>query len=278
VNIARLREPAALENLKQFLGQHLGTPYVARLSVPSKRFSENEKIQFLPMIFGLLPRGGALRSSVYVEVKPLIRAHLQEIGVPNNELLVDLLKELCDNFDRTQPNDPTIRRFRPRKLGMADLRQDQQLYRRILTAQNRRCAVCGVLFQGTVLETLDHIIPWRLGGDPPDGSNWQILCSPCNGGKSDLISSIALVEYFNWVYADTKDVVPDLSENRISLRSRYLALTCLAGCQLESCQSGPSSAELVIVRKAKDGFSVLDHLAVFCENHVSSVEYPMLTS
>lgn len=274
----RLRDAETLGNFVQFVGQHLGRQYILRLPRAYQKFSEAQKLEFLPLMFGLMPRAGALRSSAYMEIKPLIREHLRHLEIPDEDLLVDLLKDLCDNFDRTQPNDPSRRRFRPRKFGIGDVRQLQPVYARLRESQRYRCAICGAAFDGKVAETLDHIIPWRLGGDPPEGSNWQILCKPCNDGKSDLISSIALVEYFNWVYADTKDVVPDLSENKISLRSRYLLLSCREQCELETCKMGPTGAELVIVRRAKTGFSVFDHLAVYCVAHVESASLPVLTA
>lgn len=57
------------------------------------------------------------------------------------------------------------------------------VYRR----DNYTCRFCGkspVTHPGTVL-VLDHVVPWDSGGETVM-ENLQILCEPCNGGKSNL--------------------------------------------------------------------------------------------
>lgn len=47
------------------------------------------------------------------------------------------------------------------------------------------CACCGNWIPKTVA-TLDHIIPWALGG-PATWGNAQMMCRTCNGSKSDNV-------------------------------------------------------------------------------------------
>jgi 5-methylcytosine-specific restriction endonuclease McrA len=266
--MSRLCSATAVAALKQFLGQHLGAQFSSRIQA-KRRFSEAEKLEFVPLIFGLLPRKAAIRDSVYVEVKPAIREHLERVGVPCDDLILDIVKVLCDNFDRSKPSDPGSGRIRPRKFGLADLKQRPTVYNSIRRSQGGRCAVCGVQFLGDAVETLDHVVPWRLGGDPPDGSNWQLLCKPCNEAKGNLISSLVMLESHNWVYSDTNKPSAEYLDQAISSRSRFLALATFAKCQHAACGAGPSNTELFVVKTVPSGFSVFDHLSVYCEPHAA---------
>jgi len=65
-----------------------------------------------------------------------------------------------------------FRRFAARRPIPDEVRQ--QVYRR----DGYRCVTCG----STDDLTLDHIIPWSLGGSD-DASNLQTMCRPCNCRK-----------------------------------------------------------------------------------------------
>lgn len=258
-------DPSLVGKLKAVLARYLGVPQEP--GSPSPSFSESDKFEILPAVFALMPREAAMRTDPYQEIKPLIRKHLVDLGVTTDDLLVDLIKVLCDNFERTRPTSDLGGRTRPRKASISDLRQQIGLYKRIRESQNHRCAACGANLNSTQ-ETLDHVIPWRLGGDPAEGANWQILCEICNSGKSDLLTSFMLPEYFNWIYTEKTGQSVEYSIGMISRRTRYLALSASPKCSVPGCPATAATAQLYVVRQSEHGLSVFDHLEVLCEQHV----------
>jgi hypothetical protein len=267
----RLRDPAMLLSLTQYLAQHLGTQYLQRLPTTRRDFSEEEKWRFAPLIFGLMPRKAAVRDSIYKEIKPEIRSHLALLGIEPDDLLVDLIKEMCDNFDRSRPANPAVPRIRARKASIGDLRLQSTLHQKIRTTQNQRCAVCGVLFTQGTPETLDHVIPWRVGGDPADGANWQLLCGPCNEAKANFFCGFAMIEYSNWIYVDSRYKERIYPDDYVSTGNRFLVLATARQCRSPGCTVTPRDSELFIVRSMATGFSVFDYLSVRCAAHVAEV-------
>lgn len=265
--MSRLVDKATLMNLQSFAGFHLGEQHHASIDIEiALSCSESNRLQLLPHIFGLMPVDATFRKSPYIEVKPIIAQHLEGLGVEPTSTLVAIIKDLCDNFDRTRFRDgpPALR---PRKQSIGDLRQQPTLYKLIRERQGRRCGVCGTEFSaGPREETLDHVIPWRLGGDPPGGWNWQLLCRRCNNAKDTLIAAYATPEYFNWIFPDPIGR-HDAQGIDINERGRYLALRHFGHCQVERCGRGPSDDELRVARRCRTGFSVLDHLSVVCTRH-----------
>lgn len=226
----------------------------------------------LPLLLGLIPRPAALRAERYASVKPLIAAHVGDLGGDaSDELLVDLIKEMSDNFDRTRPRDDP--RARMRKASIGDLRQIPNVYRRVREGQGARCAVCGTTFSsGAYEETLDHIIPWRLGGDPPGGWNWQLLCRRCNEAKSTLFGAVATAEYWNWSFDDLCKVKDPSGVDSVSPRLRYVVLSTLRRCQHPFCDVDPTRGHLLVKKRFASGLAVYDHLSVFCEEHAAGAE------
>lgn len=265
----RLADPKALLNLQNFLGYHLGEQHHPHINVADAiACNEEVKMSFMPLLFGLMPATAAFRESSYIQVKPIIAHHLVDIGVEPSPLLVAIVKDLCDNFDRTRFRDgpPSLR---PRKASIADLKAQPELYKKIRQHQGARCAVCGTNFGGGPLEeTLDHVIPWRLGGDPPGGWNWQLLCRRCNNSKDTLVAAYATPEFVNWIYPQPIGQ-KDCAGLELHERGRYLALRHYAKCQAEGCENGPREAHLQVARRYASGFSVLDHLTVLCTEHIS---------
>ena len=265
--MSRLADGEALRSLQNFFGYHLGEQHHAAIDiVDAKACPEATRMSFLPMLFGLMPVAATFRASPYLEVKPLIIRHLLDLGVEPSPVLVAIVKDLCDNFDRTRLREGPAA-LRPRKNSIGDLRAQPDLYKRIRDRQGVRCAVCGTLFSaGAKEETLDHVVPWRLGGDPPGGWNWQLLCRRCNNAKDTLLAAYATPEFSNWIFPD---LVSRAGANGINLneRGRYVALRHFTRCQAEPCTAGHHNSELFVVRKSESGFSVFDHLTVVCEHH-----------
>lgn len=265
--VARLQETVAVDRFVSILGYHLGEQHHYRIDVDAAlAASEKDRFQCVPLIFGLIPKPAVFRADATSAVKPMIREHLKSFGLDENELLVDVLKDLSDNIYRTGYSAGPAR-TRPRKASIADLRQQPELYRSIRAKQGARCACCGCLFGlGDKEETLDHVIPWRLGGDPPGGWNWQLLCKRCNGAKDTLVSALTLPEYQNWIYSD---FVRTLQPNAdvISERGRYLVLKYYGRCQVPNCNAMPATQELAVTKNSSAAFPVFDHTSVACVEH-----------
>ncbi|MFV8668972.1 HNH endonuclease, partial [Ralstonia pseudosolanacearum] len=264
--------PMSLRRLECFMGYHLGAQHHALIDVElAQACSEADRMSFLPQIFGLMPLEATVRNNPYMEIKPLISQHLRAIGVPPSETLVGILKDICDNFDRTRWREGSAR-ARARKGSIGDLRQHPALYGRVKSRQGRRCAVCGTPFSGgSEEETLDHVIPWRLGGDPPGGWNWQLLCRRCNSAKDTMISAFTTPEYVNWIFDDLLQVKASEAGSFLSEKGRYLALTHYKICQHPGCTYSAKSRRLVVKKSQVTGFAVFDHLTVLCDEHESHV-------
>ena len=223
----------------------------------------------MPYVFGLAPAQALFRDSKNDEVKPLIVEHLKALELVPTEPLVAVIKDLCDNFYRSRPlNESGYARVR--KASISDLRQQRELYRRIHQGQGERCAVCGVRFSsGPAEETLDHVIPWRLGGDPPGGWNWQLLCRRCNHAKDTWLAAYSVPENQNWIYKEIAQMT-SLGSGDVGERGRYLVLRHFGKCQEKGCDATPKSSELRVVRNSPLGLPVFDHLTVRCVKHADA--------
>lgn len=253
---ARLVDPEALSLLVLHLSRHLGARFATRVAHDTRVLSPADQLRIVPLVFGLLPRSAVVRDRYDVRVKPLIAEHLASLGAPQDPVLIDVLKEVADQYFRTTPDR------RPRKYGIADIRAgDPRTYRRIFESQNGRCAVCGMSLSGEE-ETLDHILPWRLVGEIVDGSNWQILCRACNGGKSSFLSSLQPAEALNWIYDEASSI------GGPSLRTRYLTLIRAGACGHPGCGRSPRDRQLHVRPRGADALPIVDHLSVVCEEHL----------
>jgi hypothetical protein len=227
------------------------------------RWTEEERMRVVPLVFGLLPLRAVAADDVYLHVKPLIRTRLSELGIAEDGELVDILKVIADQYRASEPGRRTFRR----KATIADLRVRQPLYREMRMRQNARCAVCGAHFSETE-ENLDHRIPWRLLGDPQGGLNWQILCRWCNSGKREWLSCLQSAEAWGWIYRTVRIV----NRRYISPESRYIVLAQRRGCQFEGCSAGPMESRLVVGRHSESALPVADNLVVRCQNHVDDID------
>jgi 5-methylcytosine-specific restriction endonuclease McrA len=254
---ARLTDQTSVEYLKAHLCAHgaLGT-YRALRAVP---LTELEKFQLVPLVFGLMPSSAYTNRRPDAAIKPLIETHLTTLGLPRDQLLTDVLKSVCDQFWETR-RDGSGRRLK-RKYGMRDVRPMTRMYRALVDRQRSRCALCGATLTRSN-ETLDHIVPFRLVGDVPDGSNWQILCQACNGAKGNYVSSLQATHAYNWVYStDTVPIATPPAE------TRFLIYAQAGRCTADGCAVTPTTGALFIEKIRDTGLAVADNLTVRCAAH-----------
>lgn len=257
----RLVDPESISLLVLHFSRHLGNRFAEQVSDDTRVVDEISRLRIVPLVFGLLPRPALLRPRYDIPVKPLIIKHLNALDVPADGRLVDVLKCVADQYRRTLPGPE-----RPRKWGIADAKaSDMRVYRNLISRQCGRCVYCGAGFSGSVDESLDHVVPWRLVGDIGSGSNWQILCRDCNMGKSSFLSCAQSQESFNWIYSDDEK----LSFDQPNLRTRFSALAQQGLCSELGCTENSRTSRLHVVPRIKDALSVVDHLKVICDVHFS---------
>ncbi len=192
-------------------------------------------------VFRLLPE-----ACLYLEppeAKPVIRQHLTNLGLEPHESLVSAIKFFCDQFRASRSG-------RKRKPGITDVyTRYPHLFRKISGEQNNRCAYCGIRIQYGGDMQLDHIIPWYLGDDPPDGRNWQFTCGPCNLGKS-------MWPYYSLSRCGSNWIGPD-SEPALSLDVRFAVLARDGACVKTGLL--PTQGELTVEKVVTSGCWVLDN-------------------
>lgn len=166
-----------------------------------EKVTELQKLRIVPLIFGLLPLKAFKLGRIKQPVKQAIADHLRNVGVLPDDTLLSVLKNVADQYSATDTLSP--RGFS--KMGIANIRALQASYKKLKSRQQGRCSACGARLLDECDETLDHILPYRLVGDIPDGANWQILCTPCNQGKSEYITSLQSREAHGWIYGRGTD-------------------------------------------------------------------------
>lgn len=254
----RLRDKSALAILKNLFLTYGGIP--GKPPATHKELAEWERLKVVPLVFGLQPADALMRKSPHQEVKPSIRSHLSALGLEPDEELVEILKRIADQYLKMRLN-------RGRKWGVSDIKAaNLSLFSAIARRQGNRCAVCGIPFGDKERETLDHVLPWGLAGDPIDGSNWQLLCERCNVGKGSFLATLQSQEAFNWVYTCR---LSDLSAANNRER-RYVVLACAGRCSEAGCGATPRTARLRLVKTLESGLAVADNLQVVCELHVKT--------
>lgn len=235
------------------------------------QFTERQRLEVIPLVFGLLPRRAIFRSRGVTRIKPFIVDHLISVGIGGGDSdLIDIVKEIADQLYYAMRNQR-------RKWGVSKLRvSDRDLYRKLQDNQRKRCAVCGVLLH-CVDETLDHKIPFRLVGDVPDGSNWQLLCDKCNRGKSSWFSALQPPCVGNWAYEDldaddlTGEVIDiESAFGRVGETLRYCVLASGRQCEANGCGRTARDGPLAVVLQTTTGLPVMDHMQVRCEEHAGS--------
>lgn len=176
--------------------------------------------------------------------KPVISKHLESMGVKSDEKLVRAIKFFVDNF-RAKARSEQL------KTSITDVYvRFPRLYDSILERQNGRCAVCGTRLTYGVNMQLDHVLPWHLGDDPSDGSNWQFLCDACNRGKGVLPHYSLSPLQANWLKPN--------ASGQLGEEVRYAVLKRDRRCARSG--RGPAEVELCVVKRFPTGCWVLDNL------------------
>jgi hypothetical protein len=101
----------------------------------------------------------------------------------------------------------------------------------------------------------------------PDGSNWEIMCEPCNAGKADVLSYHQIPASLNWVYSSNSIKEPLWHLSILHKQTRYVTLMRFQRCYHDDCQAGPSDAYLRVISRDGDGLLIPDHLIVECDRH-----------
>jgi 5-methylcytosine-specific restriction endonuclease McrA len=185
------------------------------------------------------------------EEKPIIRQHLQALGLEPTDKLVSAVKLLCTNFRAKREGGS-------RKPGISDVRvKFPHLFQKIMAEQGERCWYCGERLTYGENAQLDHVIPFFLGDDPPDGSNWRFACETCNRGKGRFPYYSLIAVGANWI--DT-DVSKELSQ-----AVRFAALARDRRCT--QCGVAPREERLHVEKVIASGCWILDNVRTLCERH-----------
>lgn len=258
-----MTEVGLVGNLADLLEGH---GVLGRSSQGRVEFDEVTRWNVLPLVFGLLPRQTIARGSLYEPLKPHIRSHIAQVGFESENLLVDCLKAVGDQIWQV------VHGRQLRKAGVASVRASGD-YDLLVGHQRGRCAVCGVDISADSDVQLDHRLPWLLVGDPVDGSNWQLLCPPCNRGKSAYVSALQMREAYNWIPRQHLTLVAESEgalDDSIPLTLRYAVLAILGSCS--TCGRTPSEAALHVRLASLSALPVMDHAVIVCEHCTSSAE------
>ena len=189
------------------------------------------------------------------EDKPVIRRHLTALGVPVDEDIVRAIKFLCENF-RNQ------RLGNVKKFSITDVYiKSPGIYGNLMRSQSGRCCICGEYIVYGQNMHLDHIVPWHLGDDPVDGSNWQLLCVSCNRGKGVYPYYSMQQTGFNWIRP--------AANNTLTEQVRYASLVRDGGCKLTGKKA--SMTRLIVVKKVPSGCWVFDNTMTIAESEFTKL-------
>jgi hypothetical protein len=170
------------------------------------------------------------------------------MGIAADAELVSAIKLICENV--------RAKRRGARKFSISDIRvRFPHVFRRIWDAQAGRCAYCGIVLRYGDDATLDHVVPFHLGDDPVNGSNWRFACPVCNRGKGAL-------PYYSVGTASTNWMPPDRFGEGLSEEVRFAALARDGRCT--ACGRLPTEGELEPRLLVSTGCWILDNLTVRC--------------
>ncbi len=258
----RLLNLSTIEIFKSLFISH-GLPSNRQVS---REFSELDRMEVVPLVFGLMPRSAIYRERKDQQIKPEIREHLISLGFDSiDEELVSVIKGISDQYYFSSGKRPLRKKFTISDIRMG-YRRD---YYRLRDIQNNRCGICGVKLSDSE-EHLDHKIPFRLVGDIPTGVNWQLLCSTCNMGKSSYLSALQPVSSQNWIYGlslDDPSKPLNVTDTQWGYTVRFSILVQKKVCSIAGCRNDALSSKLSIKISNNSGLPVIDNFSIFCEDH-----------
>ena len=135
--VGRLRDAKSIACFKNLMLKHgvlgYGVPNIAEIS-------ELDKFKILPMVFGLMP-DAAIRNRKYdKKIIPIIKMHLDELSVPYDDELLQIIKCLCDQYHSTSPNGSQSRK---RKFMISDIRSNRFMFEKIFERQGLFTSIQG---------------------------------------------------------------------------------------------------------------------------------------
>lgn len=226
---------------------------IAGASGLKKDAIEDEVKEHLATRLAFLLLGEIASVSNYDAFEARIRRRLPATG-QDVTVLVESLAALLSN---------TLAAESCRKPGIADL--PYPVRKSMLRAQRHRCAVCGFSFLDDESDgnrspqenapTLDHRVPFRLGGD--ELANLWILCGRCNSTKEARVhvGESGRPWINNFVY---------------STSTRSLAFWTMwrdRQCTEVGCEGAPNTTRLYVQRRNERGEWFLDNLVTRCGIH-----------
>jgi 5-methylcytosine-specific restriction endonuclease McrA len=226
----------------------------------STYFDWGRVAKIAPMIFLTFPKevhslGKENRAQVRERLLQLTDAKLNH---QKFEHLFDLVSSVYRHWLDTK-------RGTSMKFTITDVKsRHESVYNELMIGQGYRCAYCGYSFAEIPGEqTLDHIIPYRLGGDHICGSNWQILCKTCNSEKKDMLSIFQHRVANNWIYHLSR-WTPE-QENRTG-KKRVQFAVILRDKKCKQCGSGPTKKELIAINEST-GLSIPSNMVCVCKTY-----------
>jgi HNH endonuclease len=207
------------------------------------------------MLMSLIP-AKALESTFSGSYDAAIAEHLDalSIALTSDERVV--IRSMIINLRALQGLSSDAARARSASLG--SVRSQPDLERRLRNRQRGRCLWCGVLLADQHIKmNLDHITPKHLGDDPDDGTNWALVCTACNEGKSSALTWSTTPYAYD--YPERNDFhEPDC----ISLHHRWVVLRRSPTCA--GCRATAQNAELMVYKRVPTGLPIPANCSTIC--------------
>jgi len=226
----------------------------------STHFDWEKIAKVAPMIYLTFPKEV---HELGKENRALVRERL--VYLTNDQLDPVLFEQLYDLINSVYRHWLKTKRGTLGKYSIADVRsRHTTVFNELMLGQGHRCAYCGYSFAEIPGEqTLDHIIPYRLGNDHMCGSNWQILCKTCNIEKKDMFSIFQHRVANDWIY-HLKNWTPE-QESRTG-KNRIQFTVILRDKKCKQCGSGPTEKQLFAINETT-GLSIPTNMVCVCEDY-----------
>jgi len=197
------------------------------------------------------------------ENRILVRERL--VQLTNNQLTPQRFEHFFDLISSVYRHWVKTKRGTLGKFSIEMVRSGHTtVFNELMHEQRHRCAHCGYSFAEIPGEqTLDHIIPYRLGGDHMCGSNWQILCKICNSKKKDMLSIFQHRVANDWIY-HLQRWTPEQKDRTGKKLIKYAVI--LRDKKCKQCGSGPTEKQLIAVNETT-GLSIPSNMICVCEDY-----------